>query len=191
MEATIMAMTRTYTADEVFELNLDEPFELIDGELHILPGSGQRSSAIGSNLLIEIGIFLKRSPIGVVTGENGGYVIRHNPDLVLCPDVGFLFNANLNKGKVHERFVPFAPDFAAEVISPSDRRTAQEAKVRLYLAAGTTLVWLIDPNQRTVTVFRPDRQPIVLDHGAELNGEDIFPGFSIPVAQIFHLPGEA
>ncbi len=186
-----MAMARTYTADDVFELNLDEPFELIDGELHILPGSGQKSSAIGSNLLIEIGIFLKRSPIGVVTGENGGYVIRHNPDMVLCPDVGFVFNDNLNQGKVHDRFVPYAPDFAAEVISPSDRRTAQEARVQLYLAAGTTLVWLIDPNERTVTVFRAGRQPIVLDHEAELSGEDIFPGFSISVAQIFHLPGDA
>lgn len=179
-----MAITRTFTADEAFDLSLDERYELIDGELRILPGSGHNSSVIGTMLIIELGIYLKRNPIGVLSGENGGYLVSHNPDRMRFPDVGFLFNEHLNTGKRFERFVPSAPDFAIEVISPSDRRTEQEEKIEDYLAAGTQLVWLVDPDDETVTVFRPSRTPVVLRRGAAITGEDILPGFTIPVTDI-------
>jgi Uma2 family endonuclease len=190
MEVRDMAITRTYTADEAFDLGLDARYELIDGELQILPGSGHNSSAIGTNLIIELGIYLKHNPIGVLTGENGGYLVRHDPDRMYCPDVGFLFNEHLDAGKRFRRFAPYAPDFAIEVISPTDRRIEQEEKVLVYLAAGTRLVWLVDPNDETVTVFRPERPPMSLGANGTLTGEDLFPGFTIPVAMIFRQPGE-
>ncbi len=185
-----MTTTQTYTADEVFELALTEPFELINGELHIVPGSGQDSSAIGSNLLVEIGIYLKRHKIGFLTGEGGEFILSQNPDTVVFPDVGFSFNSRLVNGKRHLKFAPHSPDLAVEVMSPSDRMVDAEAKVRLYITAGTRLVWLVDPKRRIVKIYQDNHAPRILGDRELLTGDDVLPGFAISVEDVFKQPGE-
>jgi Uma2 family endonuclease len=59
------------------------------------------------------------------------------------------------------------------------------SKVTMYLQAGLRLVWLVDPAERTVTVFRPDAALKLLGEGDTLDGGDVLPGFSVPVADIF------
>jgi len=184
-----MAITQTYTADEVFELALTEPFELINGELHIVPGSGHRPSVIGSLILIELGIYLKTHPIGVVSGEGGGFTISHDPDTVVFPDVGFIRTSRLVNQEVPDTFNPSFPDFAVEVNSRTDRDIDAERKVQRYLKAGTTLVWLVDPKSKTVTVYRVGDAPKRYAQGQVLSGADLFPGFEVSLDLIFQLPG--
>ena len=78
-----------------------------------------------------------------------------------------------------------APDLAAEVLSPSDRMTDALSKITMYLQAGVRLVWLIDPESRTVVVFRSYAAPARRVAGDVLDGGEVLPGFSVPVAEIF------
>ena len=71
------------------------------------------------------------------------------------------------------------------LLSPSDRMVDAMSKVTMYLQAGVPLVWLIDPSARTVTVFRPDAALKLLGEDDILDGNDVLPGFSVPVAEIF------
>jgi Uma2 family endonuclease len=59
------------------------------------------------------------------------------------------------------------------------------AKIAMYLDAGVRLVWLVDPASQTVTIFRPDSMPAKLGAADSLDGGDVLPGFTVPVAEIF------
>jgi Uma2 family endonuclease len=77
------------------------------------------------------------------------------------------------------------PDLAVEVLSPSDRMADALAKVAMYLQAGTRLVWLVNPATRTVVVFRSEVDPETLGETDALDGDNVLPGFSVPVTEIF------
>jgi Uma2 family endonuclease len=185
MEATKMAITQTYTANEVFELELDEPFELIDGELHLLPGSGSRSSRISLRIGGRIDVYLENNPIGFATGEDGEYVLSRNPDTMIAPDVGYARFDRVPNGEVPTKFCPTYLDLAVEVNSPSDRNLDASRKVQRYLDAGTSLVWLVDPKSETVVVYRKNGECAQFSRGQTLSGEDVLPGFEISVDVIF------
>ena len=72
-----------------------------------------------------------------------------------------------------------------EVRSPSQSAREMDTKAEGYLAAGTRLVWIVDPDRRTVTVYRPDRSPEELALEGYLDGYDVLPGFRVAVAAIF------
>jgi len=72
-----------------------------------------------------------------------------------------------------------------EVLSATDRRSAALSKCGWWLEAGTSLVWLVDPERRAVTVFTPDEPPCILGEGDTLDGGEVIPGLSVPVADIF------
>jgi Uma2 family endonuclease len=57
--------------------------------------------------------------------------------------------------------------------------------VALYLGAGARLVWCVDPEHRTITVDRPNHDPVVLEEGDLLTGDDALPGFQCPVVDVF------
>ena len=77
-----------------------------------------------------------------------------------------------------------APDVAVEVLSPSDTSSAVHQKVLEYLEAGARLVWLVDPEARTVTVHRPDGSANVLREHETLTGEGVLGGFSVEVREV-------
>ena len=78
-----------------------------------------------------------------------------------------------------------APDVAAEVLSPSDTSSAMLQKTLEYLEAGARLVWIVDPDARTVTVHRPDGSANILRDHQTLTGENVLDGFAVGVAEIF------
>ena len=72
-----------------------------------------------------------------------------------------------------------------EVNSPSDRASEVLAQVHLWLATGCRMVWVVDPPSKTVYVYRGPTQASIFKLGDTLNGEDVIPGFSLPVADVF------
>ena len=78
-----------------------------------------------------------------------------------------------------------APDLAVEVISPNDLASEVNEKIDEYLSAGVSLVWVIDPDSKTVSVYRKDGSTARLRESDELSGEDVIPGFSCKVNDIF------
>lgn len=175
--------TGLITAEQLAANYADQRCELVNGEvLTMAPasyGHGQYSLEMGRLL----GNYVNKHKLGRVYGAETGFILRRDPDTVRAPDAAFVRAERvLPPG---DGFFDGAPDLAVEVVSPRDTRTAVQEKVDDYLAAGTRLVWVIWPETRSVTAHTPDGQRRILHEGDNLDGADVLPGFTCPVAAIF------
>ncbi len=178
-----MVATHRLSIDEFAAMPREGRWELIDGEpVEVTPASG-RSSHIGGRLYVRLANFAEPTELGWAFPADTGFILFDDRATLRSPDVAFVRRERLVEPP--DTFVPHAPDFAAEVLSPSDRRPDALAKVAMYLQAGVRLVWLIDPARRSVTVFHPDDTITTHTDGDTLDGGDVLPGFSVSVSEIF------
>jgi Uma2 family endonuclease len=91
---------------------------------------------------------------------------------------------------LHPKYGEVPPLLAVEVLSPSDRLSGIISKVNDYLQSGVTLVWVVDPQNRDVTVFRPGKPAYTVVTSQELTGMEVLPDFHCRVANFFYLPAE-
>jgi Uma2 family endonuclease len=177
-----------YTAEDLWEMPGDEPWEIWEGELRKVPSAGEAASALAAWMVVLISLYVRPRRLGVVTGADGTYILARDPDTVLVPDVAFTRRERLPADRNREKYVPVPPDLVVEVVSPSDRsdRPGQiAAKTELYRKAGVSLVWWVREPSRTVTVYRDGELVGECGEGDELDGGDVLPGFRLAVAEIF------
>jgi Uma2 family endonuclease len=120
-----------------------------------------------------------------VLGADPGFVLAQDPDTVLAPDIAFVCKDRLPVKPSTESFWPGAPDLAVEVVSPSNTIREIDDKAKAWLAGGARLVWVVNPAWRNVTVYRAENDIRTLAENDELTGEDVVPGFSCRVAELF------
>jgi Uma2 family endonuclease len=133
---------------------------------------------------------VRKDALGTVAGGGTGFPIARDPDTVRAPDAGFIRAARVPP-VLSPKFFPGAPDLAVEVLSPDDRAGEVLAKVQDWLAAGSAAVWVIDPKTRTVSAYRGRSSVAVLAGHDVLDGGDLLPGFSLPLAELFAELGPA
>ena len=179
------ATTRLFTAEDLGDMESDEPWELWEGELQKVPGAGGEASALAHWIGVSISTFVRPRRLGMVTGADGTYILARDPDTVLVPDAAFVRRDRLPGGVRPQRFIPVPPDLVVEVRSPWDKPSDIAKKLELYRRAGVALVWWVDPARRTVAVYRDGQLVAELGEGDELDGGDVLPGFRLPVAEIF------
>ena len=178
--------TQLLTAEDLSRLPPDGMrHELIKGELHTMPPSGFEHGVVGINLSTPLDQHAKGNRLGLVVGAETGFLIAQNPDTVRGCDIGFVSRERLEVVGIPSTYWRGPPDLAVEIVSPNDRVYEVDAKVQEWLDAGTRLVWVVNPRQRTVTVYKPGANPIVLTTKDELDGQDVLPGFRLLVARIF------
>jgi Uma2 family endonuclease len=182
-----MATTKLFTAEDLAAMGADAPYELDMGELVEVSPSFGDASAIAANIIAPLNFYVKRRKLGIVFSSDGGFFLTRNPDTVRSPDAAFVRKERIPPGYRLRSFIPVAPDLAVEVLSSSNTHREIERKIALYLAAGTTLVWVAHPLRQTVEVVRPGVERRLLRSGDVLDGEDVLPGFRLPVAEIFDL----
>jgi Uma2 family endonuclease len=158
--------------------------ELVRGRLVVREPPGTRHGVIAGNLGALLSVFARQHDLGVVCGQDTGFKIASDPDTVRAPDVAFVAAPNVD-GIPRRGYADFPPDLVAEILSPDDRPGEVLAKVADWLEAGTKLVWLIDPERLTAHVYRRDGSITVLGHHDSLDGEDVLPGFTCPLTEIF------
>ena len=112
-----------------------------------------------------------------------GYRLRTGPDTVRGPDVSVVFRPRA-EGR-SSGFVPDAPDIAVEVISPSNTAVEADRKVAEYLAAGSQRVWVVYPAGRRVIIHCADGSVISYNGDDMITDEELLPGFSLPLSEIF------
>jgi Uma2 family endonuclease len=174
------------TEEDLFRLPRDQMrHELVRGELRTMAPTGGEHGAVTVNLTIPLGAHVKAKRLGRVFGAETGFTIEKDPDTVLAPDVAFLSNARIPATGISKKFVSGAPDLAVEVVSPGDTMNEVDEKVQQWLSAGARLVWVVNPKPRTITVHAPSRRPVILTDEQRLDGEDVVPGFSMPVRELF------
>jgi Uma2 family endonuclease len=178
--------TQLMTADDLFRLPDDGMrHELVKGLLHTMPPAGFEHGAVGIKLTLPLGAHVKTHGLGIVVAAETGFIVTTNPDTVRAPDIGFVRNDRVQATGITKKYFPGAPDLAVEVVSPGDTVYEVDDKVQEWLGAGAGLVWVVNPRRRTVTVHRPTGAPIVLTVNDVLDGEQVVPGFSIRVAELF------
>lgn len=177
---------RLFTIDDLMELPDDGyQYELREGELVQMPPCSFDSSEIAMTIAARLKVFVAQHRMGSVTGADGGYTLQHDPPTVLAPDAGFVTRDRLPPREERRKYLELAPDLVVEVISPSDRAGAVHEKVMLWLSHGVRMLWLVNPAKESVTVYRPGQGPVLLQKGATLTGDDVLPGFSMLVIDVF------
>jgi Uma2 family endonuclease len=87
--------------------------------------------------------------------------------------------------EIPDSYIDIPTDLAVEVVSPGDHYSRIQKKVRQYLQCGARMVWVLDAEDRGVSVYRSQQQGKFLGENDTLSGEDILPGFSCKVAELF------
>ena len=173
------------TAQDVERISLPgKVTELIRGQLVVREPPGTWHGVIAANLTYYLSDFGRRHELGIVLAQDTGFKIGSDPDTVRAPDVAFVTRERVG-GIPTRGYAQMAPDLLAEILSPDDRPGEVLAKVADWLGAGTKLVWLLDPERHEARVYRQDGSLSVLLDEDALGGEDVLPGFSCPLAQVF------
>ncbi len=184
MSTTLEPRTRV-TPEELLGLVDGDRYELVDGELVERPMSGI-SSVVGGKVLIRLGMHCEPLDCAWLFGADQGFrCYSDDPDRVRKPDVAVVLKARLPANELEAGFLPLAPDLAVEVISPNELAEDVERKIVEYLTAGVRLVWVLYPSTRSVHVFRADGSTTALRESDSLDGGEVLPGFSVPVADLF------
>ena len=178
-----MVTTRAWTDEELLQLSDDgRKYELVDGELVVSPAGGRHGRTV-VRLTVRLGAFVAEHRLGEVFDSSTGY--RLPSGNLRSPDVSFVATARLAEGGVPKGFLHIAPDLAVEVLSPDDHPRPVMDKVGEYLAAGVSLVWIIDPERETAAAYRSLTSVIEIGAGGTLRADDVVPGFVCPLSELF------
>ncbi len=177
--------TRLMTADEFFNMPDDgQLHELIRGEVTTMSLPGGTHGKVVSKILRRIGNHVEAHSLGETYAESG-FLIERRPDTVRGPDVAFVRKDRLAEILNPEKYVPFAPDLAVEVVSPNDVPVELAEKVGMWLEAGALMVWVVEPRDRTVTVHQAGVKNRTLTAEKTLKGGKVLPGFTCKVSDFF------
>ena len=155
-----------------------------DGTVLIMPPTDPESGMRLAVIICELMNWSRRIGKGSVVGSDAGFFLPGGSRR--SPDAAWFDSNRWKAAKVRGLSFPvFAPDFVIELRSPYDRLAPQARKMQEYIENGVKLGWLIDPQNRTVTVYRPGEAPTVLANPAEVAGEGPVEGFVLSLAEIF------
>jgi Uma2 family endonuclease len=185
--------TTRLTVEEFWEWsirpeNQDRRCELENGEIIDMPSPGELHGIVCFLVAHLLGAHLFRIGRGHICINDTGLVVARDPATVRGPDV-MVFLEPFSLDRASRRWVERLPQLVVEVLSPSDQAGRVNRRVVQYLNRGVPLIWLVDPELRTVTTYRPGQQMQVLDETDELSGSDALPEFRCRVAELFALPG--
>ncbi len=183
-----MNVQRLITAEELEKFpKANRRHELVRGKLKTMTPAGFDHCMIGNELSFVLNQYVRPRKLGKIVGADAGFRIAKEPDTVRVPDVAFVVQSRIDAVGRTKRFWDGPPDLAAEVMSPNDTVSEVSAKAQEWIDAGARLVWVINPDQRTATVFRPDIAPLMVTEDQTLEGFDVVPGFSYSIKKLLDL----
>ena len=184
MAEHIASVSSLMTAEELLRSDVpNKSTELVRGVLVVREPPGGWHGHLAAKLTFLLGEYVYPRNLGMLFGQDTGFLIERDPDTVRAPDVAFV-RAERRAAIDRRGYAPLAPDLAAEVLSPGDRPSEVLAKVADWLAAGTRLVWVIDHERKLAHVHRADGSIDLVRIGDDLSGEDVLPRFSCALERV-------
>lgn len=149
---------------------------------------GMLESGLACVVIRVLGTYVEEHDLGLVIGEAG--TLRLMPGLVRIPDIAFIsFRQIPSRTWPTEPIPDLAPDLAVEVLSPSNTPGEMQRKLKDYFLSGVRLVWFIDPQARTGSIYTAPDQARTIGENESLEGGEVLPGYTLPLSQVFaHLP---
>ncbi|HHP7244287.1 MAG TPA: Uma2 family endonuclease [Elainellaceae cyanobacterium] len=154
------------------------------GDLVIMPPTGGETGRRNLNLASQLWLWNQRSQLGEAFDSSTGFTLPNGA--TRSPDAAWVTKARWQALTSEQRrsFIPLCPDFAVELLSPSDTLPSVRPKMQEYLENGLRLGWLIDPTTKRVECYRPDDTVEVLENPKELVGDPVLPGFVLDLSDI-------
>ena len=176
-------ITKALSPEELRELDLSGlRYEIVDGEVRVSP-AGLQHGDINIRLAVRLAAFVEKHALGRVFDSSTGF--RMPGGNLRAPDVSFVAKHRLPPGKLPKGHGQLAPDLVVEVLSPDASPREVLDKVGEYLAAGTPLIWVIDPKSETAAVYRSLTDVAHVPADGTLDGGEVLPGFQTPLADLF------
>ena len=187
-ETTVMKTpeTKVWSDAEFMALPDDgNRYELVKGELINLGNSGALHGYIAIILSAALFALVTSRKLGVLLDSSTAFTMKNGNKR--SPDIAFFAKERLQGlEELPTGFLEGAPDLVVEILSPGNTVAEIEDKIAEYFANGTRLLWVISPGQHYVLVYRSGYEPQrLLTSGDFLEGEDVVPGFTFPVADLF------
>lgn len=176
--------TKLITGEELAAMGDIGPCELIEGRIVPMTPTGGEHGRIEANIGAELLAYVRSHKLGKVLAGEVGIYTRRNPDTLRGADVLFISNERYAQQK-SPGFLDVAPDLVVEILSPNDSWIEVTQKLREYFAIGVRLVWVADPQTRSVHAYRALTDVREFTENDDLPGDDVLPGFSVKVAQLF------
>lgn len=160
-------------------------YEIVNGELIDMGGSGALHGNIAVILSSALFTVVNNRKLGVLLDSSTAFKMKNGNKR--SPDISFFAKERLQgMTELPVGFLEDAPDLAIEILSPSNTVEEMDGKLVEYFESGARLVWVANPTQRYILVYRCAREPDRLLKSADaLDGEDVIPGFALPVAELF------
>jgi Uma2 family endonuclease len=191
---------RAYATDMVFSAHtpgvvtseqfLDHPAasggsELVRGVVRMMTPASGVHGVVSCNVLRVLSTYVREHRLGRCFADSTGFALPGLPNTVRAPDASFVRAERLPHDGVGGGWVELAPDLAVEVLSPTETASDVSEKLADYRAAGTALVWVVDPAKRTVGSFAQSAPARWLNESDTLDGDAVLPGFRCAVIDLF------
>ncbi len=192
---TITIPAQSMTAGEFYDWvhrpeNRDRCFELERGKVVEVSRPGEVHGVVCLNAGFVLSTYIRQRRKGYACANDTGILWESGPDTVKGPDL-FFYDKKRTFTDLNPKWTEDIPTLVIEVLSPNDQLTKVNRRISRFIKWGVPLVWLIDPEEQTVTIYRPDCVPEVLEKDEELTGGNLLPDFRCRVADFFFMPGEA
>ena len=174
------------TLEQLCRENPDLRFETDkDGKLIIMSPTGSQSGKFNMSLAFQVELWNRRTKLGVVFDSSTGFKLSNGA--TRSPDVSWIALQRWNSlnQKQQRGFAPIDPDFVIELLSPTDNLLDTQQKMSEYIACGVKLGWLINPDEKQVEIYRSGQNKQIINNPDNLSGEDLLPGLSVDLSDIF------
>jgi Uma2 family endonuclease len=180
-----MVATKLITIEELVEMEQDDEWELVEGEIEPMSPAGPVHMMVVSRINEALVIHLHAAGGAKLITGDGGFAMKRNPDSVLVPDLTVMTDEQISALMTGTgTFTGQLPLIAIEIKPPSDRESLIAKKLSIYLESGVQEVWWVRPERQTVTIHRPDSAPEQFT-GHETLTTPLLPDFALPLHELF------
>jgi Uma2 family endonuclease len=174
----------TVTGEELLRRPELEPCELVEGKIVPMSPTGFLHGEIEMELGGALRSWTREARLGRVVGGEVGLYVRRDPDTVRAADLLYISHQRL-AGRTPSGYLDVVPELVVEILSPDDRWNDVMEKLAEYFEAGVDRIWVVSPKLRCVFAYRSLSESRQLGEEDVLSDEEILPGFSLPVADLF------
>ncbi|MCD8488366.1 MAG: Uma2 family endonuclease [Desertifilum sp.] len=171
--------------EKICQANQNLKFErTATGELIIMSLTGGETGERNASLTGQLWLWNRQSKLGHAFDSSTGFRLPNGA--IRSPDAAWISQERWQELTAQQRrkIVPLCPDFVVELCSPSDNLEDVQLKMQEFLENGIKLGWLIDPETKTVEIYRPNQEREILHHPITLSEEALLPGFSLDLSDV-------
>jgi len=178
------------TSEQFYQLCEENPDLKLErnanGELIVMPPTGGETGKTNSKFNLQIGLWNEQTQLGEAFDSSTGFTLPNKADR--SPDASWVEKSRWEAltPQQREKFIPLCPDFAVEILSPTDSLKKTQEKMQEYMENGCRLGWLINRKKREVEIYRPGQDVEVLQSPLTLSGENVLPGFVLNLQKIWN-----